>query len=105
MKKPWYIWLSILGFMGVLFVTMFKIFIKRRPIDIGLWTRCCGKFILLFFVFFMFPIAAVLLVMGQLCIISSATNYILNILTIIIAYALGVLITERFYQWSAQEVG
>lgn len=52
MKKPWFIWLSLPGFIGLFgllaFKQFFRLFTKNPPFDMTRWVMFCGRSVGLF---------------------------------------------------------
>lgn len=82
MKKPWYIWLSILGFMGLFVSIIIKIVFVIKPFDFNKWVSFCGKFFVLFLGAFMVPAVLSLLIHGM---VSNANALIGEIFLFIVA--------------------
>lgn len=103
MKKPWYIWLSIIGMLVILLSAAKKIF-KKRPVDIRLWIRFCGKFFLLFLGAILLPCAALLMLMGWALTINVVLGTILNVIVFVYLYGMGVVVANHLYQWVVKNV-
>ena len=101
MKRPWYIWLSVIAFMFMFFGIGIQIIFKKK--NLSLWIRFCGKVILLIFSFILLGF-----IVTFIC--NSANinlNYITNVSDIIPAlfcYSYGVLISYKLYIWKLKNL-
>ncbi len=104
MKKPWYIWLSLLGFVGLFHSIIFKIFFVIKPFDFNKWVGFCGKFFALFLGAFMAPVALSLLIYDM---VSNANVFLGEIFLFVVwfvAYFCGVFITYRLQKWKQENI-
>ncbi|MDY3281118.1 hypothetical protein [Dysosmobacter sp.] len=103
MKKPWFVWLSLMGFMGLYIFLVFKQFIgffQKRPFDMSLWVEFCGRSIGLLFLLIMVPSLVIVTLISA--IFSERTlgwNISLCALWLYI-YLIGVFLTLQLYRWA-----
>ena len=105
MKKPWYIWSSLIGFMVLYIFLLLKQFIRffqKRPFDMSLWLAFCGRSVGLFFLLIMVPsIVAVTSISAIFSEQTLAWNIALCILWIYIYFA-GVFLTLQLHRWATK---
>lgn len=95
MKRPWYIWLSLIGFFGLNFVMIRKIY---RNFD--LWTRFVGKNVVLFLGILMIPAGVLSSIMDSIQGKSVAITNLLDIIVLLYIYVAGVIITAKLDKWN-----
>lgn len=104
MKKPWYIWLSILGFMGLFVSVIIKIGFVIKPFDFNKWVSFCGKFFALFLGAFMAPVALSLLIYGMVSNANALIGEIFLFAAWIVVYFCGVFVTYRLHKWKQKNI-
>ena len=104
MKKPWYVWASIFGFVW-LWGSLTTRVNTERPRNQDKWNRLCGTFFLLFFCGFMLPTIPMLLIH---VLISDHVSYFWGEMFLFVVYAqvyiCGVFITNRLHKWSIKNL-
>lgn len=95
MKYPWYIWLSIIGFIGCSAVVAYKIVFVYRPFDFRLWVKFCLKFAYLLFGMIMLPIFVLL----SICNFFNILNDFVLIGIWLCIYFLGIMATKSIHHW------
>lgn len=93
MKKPWYIWLSIIGFMFVFISAVINALNKK---DFSIWLRLVGKVFLLF-LGYLIMLCISLIILGFISSVNIVVGNIFNVFVILLAYFGGVVITYKLY--------
>ena len=106
MKKPWFIWLSLLSFLALFFVMgmkQFYAFITRRGFDMSGWVAFLGRSVGLLVVLVMIPVA---LLNALISFIFQESSMIWNIALCMLwayIYFICVFINLRLYRWGKKE--
>lgn len=100
-KRPWYAWLSLVGFLW-LYSTLSAKQMGHKPFDLDRWMRFCGRSVVLFFLLFMLPAMG----MTWLCehfVGRNQPGWDLSLCGMwAVLYLLGVFLTVQLWHWAGK---
>ena len=105
-KKPWYIWLSFLGFM-ILWGQTARLFRNTKSLNpfkfseeynLNLWRKACGNMLKLSFMV-MLPLAVLLFIAERVGYTNHGLAVFLNVMQLIVLYVLGVYAAYKHHLW------
>ena len=100
MKKPWFIWLSLFGFIAYFISNAYKTVFCVKPLPLSAWGRLCAKASVLFLCFFLLPVILSLLIANLIGMASAFLGECFLLVAWILFYFCGVYITQKLYAWN-----
>lgn len=102
MKKPWFIWLSLLAFFGLFAVLSVKQCAKlfRGAFDMERWIAFCGRCLGLFFLLFMLPGVLLQALNSAVFAEYSAAWSAVQCLILVYLYLICVWLNLQLYRWA-----
>ena len=105
-KKPWYIWLSLFGFMFIAGDTSRRIKMKRDNFD--LWIRACLHMwkLMILYIIIPIPIGSFLvgIILDNVEFVNTLGDYAGSYIMLIILYFLFVIATYRHVVWRRKNI-
>ena len=105
MKKPWFIWLSIFGFMGLFGVLGWKQFaaLFHKSFDMTRWVLFLGHSMGLFFLLVVLPGPVLSMLISAIFGGSSGAFAVASCLLLAYVYFVCVFINLHLYRWARKE--
>lgn len=104
MKKPWYIWLSVIGFLIISYQCRISLLHNAKKRDYNLWFRFNGKVLCLWGLGLMIPICFMLFIFNVIQKINYFGGLGINIVILIYTFFCGVIISGKLYDWKRENI-